>query len=239
MSQTLDVVVVDDDFLVVKVHTRFVESIPGFRVVATAATGQTALDAVHEHDPHLLLLDVHLPDMTGIEVLRRLRADGLDVGVLMVTAAREVEQVRAARSGGAFGYLVKPFGRADLATRLDDFRLELQRLDGVAGEAAAQGDIDAIFAGGSGTSGPIPVLPKGLSADTGELVLGAVREAGDLSASECAARRAVPGDRASLPGALRRDRRARGSPAVRPGGPTRAALPPPFACIAVGSSSAW
>lgn len=186
MSQTLDVVVVDDDFLVVKVHTRFVESVAGFRVVATAATGQAALDAVHEHDPHLLLLDVHLPDMTGIEVLRRLRAEGLDVGVLMVTAAREVEQVRAARSGGAFGYLVKPFGQVDLATRLEDFRLELQRLEGVAGEAAAQGDIDAIFAGGSGASGPIPVLPKGLSADTGELVLGAVREAGDLSASECA-----------------------------------------------------
>ena len=41
----LDVVVVDDDFLVVKVHTRFVESVPGFRVVATAATGQQALDA--------------------------------------------------------------------------------------------------------------------------------------------------------------------------------------------------
>lgn len=184
MKHTLDVVVVDDDFLVVKVHTRFVESVPGFRVVATAATGQAALDAVGEHGPDLVLLDVHLPDMSGIEVLRRLRADGTEVGVLMVTAAREVDQVRAARAGGAFGYLVKPFGQADLAARLQDFRAELARLEDVAREDAEQGDIDAIFGGGA-ASGPAQPLPKGLSADTGELVLAAVRDAEDLSASEC------------------------------------------------------
>lgn len=186
MSQSLDVLVVDDDFLVVKVHTRFVESVPGFRVVATAASGQAALDAVRDHRPHLVLLDVHLPDMTGIEVLRRLRAEGAEVGVLMVTAAREVEQVRAARSGGAFGYLVKPFGQADLASRLEDFRSELERLEQVDAQEAEQQDIDAIFGGAPGPSASPTLLPKGLSAETGELVLAAVREAGDLSASECA-----------------------------------------------------
>lgn len=186
LSESVDVVVVDDDFLVVKVHTRFVESVPGFRVVATAASGQAALDAVREHDPHLVLLDVHLPDMTGIEVLRRLRAEGAEVGVLMVTAAREVEQVRAARSSGAFGYLVKPFGQQDLTARLEDFRIELQRLDEVDVEAADQSDIDAIFAGGAGGVAAGPVLPKGLSAATAELVLAAARDAQDLSASECA-----------------------------------------------------
>lgn len=190
MSEPVDVVVVDDDFLVVKVHTRFVDNVPDFRVVAVAATGQQAIDAVHEHDPHLVLLDVHLPDMTGIEVLRRLRAKGNDVGVLVVTAERDVEQVRAARTGGAVGYLVKPFGQADLALRLEDFRGQLRRLAEV-DQTAGQGDIDAIFAGGSGgghpsSSGEASVLPKGLSADTGELVLTAVREAKDISATECA-----------------------------------------------------
>ena len=180
----LDVVVVDDDFLVVKVHTRFVEMVPGFRVVATAASGQQALDAVAEHDPQVVLLDVHLPDMTGIEVLRRLRAEGHDVGVLMVTAAREVEQVRAARTGGAFGYLVKPFGQPDLAARLEDFRAELERLEQV-DEEAGQEDIDSIFAGGQAASARPATLPKGLSAETGQLVLAAVREAPDLSAAEC------------------------------------------------------
>lgn len=186
MSDTVDVLVVDDDFLVVRVHTRFVDNVAGFRVVATAATGQQALDAVREHEPDLVLLDVHLPDMTGIEVLRRLRSDGNEVGVLMVTAAREVEQVRAARTGGAVGYLVKPFGQQDLATRLEDFRAQLQRLDEVERDSADQGEIDAIFGGASAPAASPAPLPKGLSAETGELVLAAVREAQDLSATECA-----------------------------------------------------
>lgn len=186
MSDTVDVLVVDDDFLVVRVHTRFVDNVAGFRVVATAATGQQALDAVREHEPDLVLLDVHLPDMTGIEVLRRLRSDGNEVGVLMVTAAREVEQVRAARTGGAVGYLVKPFGQQDLATRLEDFRAQLQRLDEVERDSADQGEIDAIFGGASAPAASPASLPKGLSAETGELVLAAVREAQDLSATECA-----------------------------------------------------
>lgn len=190
MSEPVDVVVVDDDFLVVKVHTRFVEQVPGFRVVATAATGQQAIDVVREHAPHLVLLDVHLPDMTGIEVLRHLRADGNEVGVLVVTAAREVDQVRAARTGGAVGYLVKPFGQADLAARLEDFRDELQRLAAADPETAEQDDIDAIFGGlrgpSEGSRAATGALPKGLSADTGELVIAAVRGAGDVSALECA-----------------------------------------------------
>ena len=190
MSEPVDVVVVDDDFLVVKVHTRFVEMVDGFRVVATAATGRQALEAVREHQPHLVLLDVHLPDMTGIEVLRHLRAEGNEVGVLVVTAAREVEQVRAARTGGAVGYLVKPFGQGDLAVRLEDFRSELRRLAETDPETAAQGDIDAIFGGGrgaaDGAASATAALPKGLSADTGELVIAAVREAGEVSAQECA-----------------------------------------------------
>ena len=190
MSDPVDVVVVDDDFLVVKVHTRFVEQVPGFRVVATAATGEQALAAVREHEPDLVLLDVHLPDITGIEVLRRLRADGDEVGVLVVTAAREVDRVRAARSGGAVGYLVKPFGQSDLAARLEDFRNELRRLADADPETTEQDDIDAIFGGrgpveGAPDGSPAP-LPKGLSADTGELVLAAVREAGEVSALECA-----------------------------------------------------
>ena len=65
------VLVVDDDFMVASIHIRFVERIPGFAVVGTAATGGAALDEIERLHPDLVLLDVHLPDITGIEVLRR------------------------------------------------------------------------------------------------------------------------------------------------------------------------
>jgi response regulator of citrate/malate metabolism len=178
------VLVVDDDFMVARIHTQFVERTPGFRVVGVASTGQAAIDDIERLRPDLVLLDVHLPDMTGIDVLRRLRAGGDDVGVLMVTAAREADTVRAAASGGAVHYLVKPFDYDDLRVRLESFRSAHLALSGSG--APGQQDIDAVF----GAAVAVPVgaaaLPKGLSHETADAVLAALTDAGELSAAECA-----------------------------------------------------
>jgi response regulator of citrate/malate metabolism len=176
------VLVVDDDFMVARIHTQFVERTPGFRVVGVASSGQAALADIVRLRPDLVLLDVHLPDMTGIDVLRRLRADGDDVGVLVVTAAREADTVRAAASGGAVHYLVKPFDYDDLRVRLESFRSAHLALSGSA--APGQQDIDAVF--GAAAPAPAATLPKGLSPQTADLVASALREADELSAAECA-----------------------------------------------------
>lgn len=177
----LTVLVVDDDFMVASIHTRFVDRTPGYRVVGTAATGATALSEIERLAPDLVLLDVHLPDFSGIEVLRRLRGAGNDVGVLVVTAAREADTVRAAAAAGAAHYLVKPFDYDDLAARLAAFRKTQLALTGV--DRAGQEDIDAFFAPlGRGRE----VLPKGLSTETAEAVLAILGEGREVSASECA-----------------------------------------------------
>lgn len=178
----LRVLVVDDDFMVASIHTRFVERTPGFTVVGQAATGATAIAEVERLGPDLVLLDVHLPDLSGIEVLRRLRGAGHDVGVIVVTAAREADTVRAAAASGAAHYLVKPFEYDDLVARLDAFRQAHQALAGAG--VPDQQDIDAVFAP---VGRPRAALPKGLSAETAELVLAALSD-GELSAAECAER---------------------------------------------------
>ena len=71
-----DVLVVDDDFMVAEIHRRFVEQVDGFRAVGVVRTGTEALSAARELRPQLILLDVYLPDMTGLEVLQRLRSEG-------------------------------------------------------------------------------------------------------------------------------------------------------------------
>src|SRR6478735_3318816 len=88
-----DVLIVDDDFMVAEIHRRFVEQVDGFRAVGVTRTGAEALTAVRDVRPHLVLLDVYLPDMTGLEVLQQLRSDGNLVGVIMITAARELDTV--------------------------------------------------------------------------------------------------------------------------------------------------
>lgn len=83
-----DVLVVDEDFVAAEIHRRFVEQVEGFRVAGVAHTGAQALPAAREQRPQLILLDVYLPDMTGLEVLQRLRFKGDRVGVIMLAAAR-------------------------------------------------------------------------------------------------------------------------------------------------------
>ncbi len=100
------VLIVDDDFMVAKVHAGFIAALDGFEVVGTASTGGQAIEEVARLRPDLVLLDVYLPDMTGLEVLRRLRAAGAPVDVVVISAARDVESIRSALHGGVLHYLV-------------------------------------------------------------------------------------------------------------------------------------
>jgi response regulator of citrate/malate metabolism len=182
------VLVVDDDFMVAKLHSRYVSATDGFTVVGVAHSGAEALRAVQRLSPDLVLLDVYLPDMDGIGVLRELRAaeerdpEREPVDVLFITAARDAEIVRAALRAGALHYLIKPFNQAALQEQLRHVAALRARLDGL--DEARQEDVDQIF--GARPPGSRE-LPKGLAAHTAELVERTLRAHPDgLSASECA-----------------------------------------------------
>jgi response regulator of citrate/malate metabolism len=186
----ISVLVVDDDFMVARVHRGYVERVPGFRVVGEAHSGADALDAVTRLHPDLVLLDIYLPDMTGLDVLQALRArEDESVDVIAVTAAREVETIRAAMIGGVAQYLVKPFGFAALRERLEQYADARRTLAGMA--EPGQDEVDRVFRlmRGAGSATVDATLPKGLSPQTCELVAQVLQEAdGDLSAREAAQR---------------------------------------------------
>ncbi|TDB71201.1 response regulator [Micromonospora sp. KC723] len=180
----IDVLVVDDDFMVARIHRGFVERVAGFRVVGTASTGEEAVAAVGELRPDLVLLDLYLPDMFGLDVVTRLRAARHDCDVLVISAAREAEAVRRAVRYGAVNYLLKPFGFDELRTRLEQYAA--RRGAARATVVADQADVDRVLSR-SGTQFATSALPRGLSAETAELVERALRDhSGTLSAAECA-----------------------------------------------------
>lgn len=76
--------------------------------VLTASDGEEALQRVEAERPHLIFLDVRMPKMDGLEVLKRVREIDQEVGVIMVTALREEEIGRQALELGAFDYITKP-----------------------------------------------------------------------------------------------------------------------------------
>lgn len=181
----LRTLIVEDDFAVAHVTRGFVERHPRFRVIGTAATGADALRALEEFDVDVLLLDVYLPDMSGITVLRRARANGSDVEVIALTAARDVETVRAARAHGVHHYVVKPFPMQALHERLDEVWRTLQRDAGAATtQDLDQGAVDALL---RRDALAVASQRKGISPATLQSVAGVLEGSAEpLSATEVA-----------------------------------------------------
>ena len=115
LSTRRQVLVVDDEASIVDAVATALRY-EGFDV-REAATGRAALSAAQEDPPDLVVLDVMLPDLDGIEVTRRLRADGIRVPVLFLTARDSLEDKVAGLTVGGDDYVTKPFSLAEIVAR--------------------------------------------------------------------------------------------------------------------------
>lgn len=89
----------------------------GFEVL-TAQDGLSAIDLLQDYKPHVVILDIMMPGINGFEVCRRLRDEGRDTAVIMLTAKDEVDDRVRGLSLGADDYMVKPFSFEELLARI-------------------------------------------------------------------------------------------------------------------------
>lgn len=182
------ILIVDDDFRVAAIHAAYVQQTSGFIVVGRAQTAREARDLTVQLTPDLVLMDIYLPDGSGLDVVRRLLELPRSPDVIVISAARELDAVRAAMQLGAVHYLVKPFGYRVLAERLYAYQRLRRHIDEIGG-APEQADVDELF---GLLRGPAPAAArpeKGHSAPTLELVRNAVQASTtDVSAAEVAER---------------------------------------------------
>jgi len=136
MGEAASVLVVDDDVTVRDVVRRYLE-LAGHRV-ALADNGEDALRWAAEHRPDLVVLDLMLPGIDGLEVCRRLRA-GTEVAVVMLTALGEEENRIAGLQLGADDYVTKPFSPRELALRVSSVLRRSRAAPVVAAEVADGG----------------------------------------------------------------------------------------------------
>jgi len=115
-SRSQRILVVDDEPSIVDAVATSLRY-EGF-IVDEAANGRLALSSAQEKPPDLIVLDFMLPDLDGLEVTRRLRADGLRVPVLFLTARAAVEDKVAGLTVGADDYVTKPFALAEIVARV-------------------------------------------------------------------------------------------------------------------------
>lgn len=173
----ITVVVVEDDEIVAKVHRKVVERVPGFVVLDCVATGTAAIERVMADRPDLVVLDMYLPDISGLEVLRRIRGAGLGTDVIVISAAREAETVREVLRAGAVEYLVKPFRVDRLIQSLEDYRQHRAELE-TTGDFA-QAEIDRLLGRPAHPDeGAAQRVPKGIDPTTLASVTRVLSDAG-------------------------------------------------------------
>lgn len=167
------VLVVEDEAIAAAAHAAYVGRLPGFELAGTAPDGQSALRLLSEfaaagNPVELVLLDMNLPDLHGLDIARRMRGAGLLADIIAITAVRELAIVRSAVAIGVVQYLIKPFTYATFADKLESYRQFRQQLAGPTGGSgkagASQTDVDQAFASLRAPS-ELP-LPKGLSVST-------------------------------------------------------------------------
>jgi response regulator of citrate/malate metabolism len=175
------VLVVDDEPLTAEAHGAYVTRLDGFELVGVVHDGRSALDRLRQPGVDLVLLDLTLPDIHGIQLCRALRAAGSTVDVVAITAVRDVSVVKSAVSLGIVQYLIKPFGFATFAERLTGYLAFRRGLEQGEGQVT-QTEVDASLA--TLRAATAPSLAKGIAPETLAAVVEALREAASGSAHD-------------------------------------------------------
>ncbi|KQR20721.1 hypothetical protein ASF79_11685 [Agreia sp. Leaf335] len=184
------VLIVEDEVITAEAHALYVGRLDGFEVAGVAHTGAEAVrllkaslgQAAERID--LILLDMNLPDIDGLELCRRIRAGGVDVDVIAITAVRSAEVVRASIAAGIVQYLIKPFTFGVFTDKLTSYR-DFRSLFAQSPTVASQRDVDGAFAALRTSNDP--GLGKGLSPETLNAVSTLLAESGGgVSARELA-----------------------------------------------------
>lgn len=116
MNTLLDLVIVDDEaFMRENLRDLFPWEEMGYQIVADFSNGREALDFLHRTPVHVVLTDIQMPGMNGIELLQRLRRDKLPCQVIFLSAYSDFEYARQGIQYGAFDYLTKPVRYQELA----------------------------------------------------------------------------------------------------------------------------
>ncbi|MES1041395.1 response regulator [Peribacillus simplex] len=183
----ITVVIVEDDENAVNIYKQFTNQLDQFTVIATASTGKQALNILHAAQPDLILLDIFLPDMNGIDLLREIRREYRGIDVILITAANDTVTVSEAIRGGAFGYLIKPIIIDKLLATLNQYDLTRQQLHN--NNLVNQDKVDTLFRTISNPNkaddGQINPLPKGIDKHTLKMVRSKIQNVnGSLNADE-------------------------------------------------------
>ncbi|MCZ7667482.1 MAG: response regulator transcription factor [Chloroflexi bacterium] len=129
MSETIRVLLADDHAVVRAGIRQFLDHDPAITVIAEADDGETARQLIAQHKPDVAVLDIQMPQATGIEVTRWVRANYRNIGVLILTAYDDDPYVMAVLQAGANGYVLKTASPKEIIQAVHDVNEGKSALD--------------------------------------------------------------------------------------------------------------
>lgn len=159
----LAVLIVEDDPMVAELNRRYLEQLEGYRLAGIAGNGEEALRLLQQTSVDVVLLDVFMPGMNGLELLQAIRQAQHGVDVILVTAAHDAATVEQALRQGVVDYLIKPFEFSRFQAALLNYRRRHESIS--ERQSFCQQDLDKQFFAPL-PSGEAAALPKGLDRNT-------------------------------------------------------------------------
>lgn len=160
--QMIHVLIVEDDPMVTELNKKYLQMISGFKLVGQVKNGEEALHFIHDTPVSLLLLDVFMPKLNGLELLQHIRTSYPKIDIIMVTAACDTENIQSALRLGVIDYIVKPFTFERFRIALVTYQERVRLLNST--QVLDQKQLDhRIFAKSPEN---IKSLPKGIEPDT-------------------------------------------------------------------------
>lgn len=181
----INVMIVEDDPMVAEINKRYLAKIDGFRLAVTATSVDEAIRLLEKENIQLILLDIFMPGKQGLELLSYLRKNELEIDVIIISAASDLERIKKALRYGVVDYLIKPFEferfNAALVSYLQQTRFTNQQ------GAVNQQELDNYLLH-KDEPAIVEELPKGLTKDTLKQIWEAIQglKTGPFSTDEVA-----------------------------------------------------
>jgi len=167
------VMIVDDDPMVAEFNKRYLEQVPGFKLMAMAASVDEAIMKLEKLEIDLILLDIFMPGKLGLELLTYLRENEKETDVIIISAASDMERIKKALRYGAVDYLIKPFEFDRFSRALVDYKNQTKIIQ--TQHVINQDVLDQQILHREEKS-LIEDLPKGLTKDTLKQIWEAIQE---------------------------------------------------------------
>lgn len=120
--RTIKTFIIEDDPMVLSINCKFLQRVDGFEVIGTERTGRDGIEGIKKKGCDLVLLDIYIPELNGLEIAREIREQDISADIIMITAATDSSIVTQSLRLGVVDYIIKPYNFARFSDAMKRYK---------------------------------------------------------------------------------------------------------------------